>query len=270
MVEIILLAIIFIIGIYFGSFYTLATYRIPKGEDITHKHSYCPNCNHKLGALDLVPIFSYLFLGGKCRYCKKSIGMRYFLFETLTGSVFVLYALSLKINVYTITFNTIIYFFLIALYFTSLFLIAGIEKEKDLINKQTLIYGSIVSIIYIVYSYTLSIGNVHEYVIYLSTMIILLIVDTLILKKKLKYNYYIQILILILHILIFSGKYLAIYTIILAIIAIGIKNILMYFKSDKSKVLQKKKKIPIGFFLCVSNIVVIIISNFMINYMING
>ena len=62
MLETILLVIIFITGIYFGSFYTLATYRIPKGENITHKHSYCPNCNHKLGAFDLIPVFSYLFL----------------------------------------------------------------------------------------------------------------------------------------------------------------------------------------------------------------
>ena len=39
--------IIFIIGTLFGSFYTLAVYRIPKRQDITHTHSYCPNCNHK-------------------------------------------------------------------------------------------------------------------------------------------------------------------------------------------------------------------------------
>ena len=76
MLETILLIIIFILGIYFGSFFTLATYRLPKGEDITHTHSYCPNCNHKLGILDLIPVFSYLFLRGKCRYCKNKIGIR--------------------------------------------------------------------------------------------------------------------------------------------------------------------------------------------------
>jgi len=270
MIETILLIIIFITGIYFGSFYTLATYRIPKKENITYKHSYCPNCNHELGAFDLVPIFSYLFLGGKCRYCKNPIGIRYFLFEALTGTVFVLFAVSLNINVYTINIYTIIYFLLVALYFTGLFIIAGIEKEKNIINKSTLIYGSLISILYIIYSYTLNIGNVHEYVIYLCLMLILFIIDTIILKKKLKYNYYIQLSILILHILIFAGKYLTIYTVTLAIISMGINNILLRCKARKSKVTQNKKKTPIAFYICVSNIVVIIVSNFMVNYMING
>ena len=65
--------IIFIMGTVFGSFYTLAVHRIPKRQDITHTHSYCPNCNHKLGFLDLIPVFSYIFLGAKCRYCKQKI-----------------------------------------------------------------------------------------------------------------------------------------------------------------------------------------------------
>jgi len=65
--------ILFAMGITFGSFYTLALYRIPKRQDITHTHSYCPNCNHKLGFLDLIPVFSYIFLGAKCRYCKQKI-----------------------------------------------------------------------------------------------------------------------------------------------------------------------------------------------------
>lgn len=270
MLETILLVIIFITGIYFGSFYTLATYRIPKGENITHKHSYCPNCNHKLGAFDLIPIFSYLFLGGKCRYCKNKIGMRYFLFEAFTGLVFVLFTLSLNLNAYALDINIIIYVLLAFLYFTSLFIIAGIEKEKNLINRGTLIYGSVVSIMYIIYSYTLNIGNVYEYVIYLSFMVILLLIDTKNLKKNLKNNYYIQLLILIIYMLIFSGTYLTIYTVMLAIISMGIRNILLFFNRNKSKVIQKTKTIPYAFFLCVSNIIVIIVSNFISNYMING
>ena len=45
--EIFFYLIIFMIGITFGSFYTLAVYRIPNGQDITHTHSYCPKCKHK-------------------------------------------------------------------------------------------------------------------------------------------------------------------------------------------------------------------------------
>ena len=69
--EYFLYFIIFCIGAVFGSFFTLAVYRIPLGQDITHTHSYCPTCKHKLKFLDLIPILSYTFLGGKCRYCKN-------------------------------------------------------------------------------------------------------------------------------------------------------------------------------------------------------
>ena len=80
--------LIFIMGTVFGSFYTLAIYRIPKRQDITHTHSYCPNCNHKLGFLDLIPVFSYIFLRAKCRYCGQKIRPRYFILEVLSGIVF--------------------------------------------------------------------------------------------------------------------------------------------------------------------------------------
>ena len=91
-------------GITFGSFYTLAVYRIPKGQDITHTHSYCPNCNHRLEFLDMIPIFSYIFLGGKCRYCKQKIKPRYLLFEVFSGLTFLLFALTLKLNVFNLFF----------------------------------------------------------------------------------------------------------------------------------------------------------------------
>ena len=92
-IEIIILVTIAIAGTVFGSFFTLAVHRIPKKEDITHERSYCPKCNHKLQFLDLIPVFSYLFLGGKCRYCKEKIRPRYLLLEIFSGLVFLLLAL---------------------------------------------------------------------------------------------------------------------------------------------------------------------------------
>lgn len=269
MLEAILLIIIFIMGTYFGSFFTLATYRLPIGQNITHKHSYCPSCNHKLRILDLIPVFSYLFLQGKCRYCKKSIGTRYFLFEILTGVFFVLFFTSLKINIYTINISKLVYILLSILYFVGLFIIAGIEKQKNSMQKSVLVYELIVSILYMIYSYTLTKNNVYEYVIYLSIMLTLTLIDLIFFKKTLKYNYTIQILMLILCITIFSGVNIAICTLILAIISIGFKNILQkVIKRQKSKLTQKQIKTPYAFFLCVSNIIVIIIINFLTNYII--
>lgn len=269
MIEIFGIIILFILGIYFGSFFTLATYRLPKKENITHKHSYCPSCRHKLTFFDLIPFFSYLFLGGKCRHCKHPIGIRYFLFEILTGIVFVLFGLSLKINIYFITADNIIYLILGILYLSSLFIIAGIDKEKNTIQKSVLFYGIFVSICYMIYSYTLKQANVYAYVIYLFMMIILILMDTIFLKKNLKYNYAIQMLILILYMLIFSGTYITIATAIFTILVIGIRNILMYIKDKKSRqIIAKSSKKPIAFFMCTANIIIIIFTNFLVNYLI--
>ena len=71
--EIFIYLIIFIMGTFFGSFFTLAVYRIPLKQDILYTHSYCPTCKHKLTTLDLFPVFSYIVLKGKCRYCGEKI-----------------------------------------------------------------------------------------------------------------------------------------------------------------------------------------------------
>ena len=133
--------IIFIIGTLFGSFYTLAVYRIPKRQDITHTHSYCPNCNHKLGFLDLIPILSYIFLGGKCRYCKQKIRPRYLILELLSGILFVIIAILLNIDIYNFNLITIAQYCFIVLYLTFIILICGIDKENKNVDKLVSIYG---------------------------------------------------------------------------------------------------------------------------------
>lgn len=85
---------IFMIGTIFGSFYYVVAYRIPKGESIVYPASHCPNCNHRLGSLELIPIFSFLLQGGKCKNCKQKISIFYPLFEIACGLLFGLSFLS--------------------------------------------------------------------------------------------------------------------------------------------------------------------------------
>ena len=101
--NLILYILIFMIGTVFGSFFTLAIYRLPLGKDIIHERSFCPNCNHKLRFLDMIPILSYIFLGGKCRYCKNKIKPRYLILEVLSGITFLLFAISLDLNIYDLS-----------------------------------------------------------------------------------------------------------------------------------------------------------------------
>ena len=75
-------------GTVFGSFFTLAVYRIPLGINILYKHSFCPNCNTKLKFIDLIPILSYISLKGRCRYCGEKVRPRYLCLEILSGLVF--------------------------------------------------------------------------------------------------------------------------------------------------------------------------------------
>lgn len=81
---------IFIFGICIGSFLNVVIYRTPKGISIAKGRSYCPKCNNQLKNYDLVPIFSYLVLKGKCRFCSNKISIRYPIVELFTGIIFII------------------------------------------------------------------------------------------------------------------------------------------------------------------------------------
>lgn len=94
--------IIFIMGICIGSFLNVCVYRIPKGESIVNPPSHCTNCNNKIKWYDLIPIFSWIFLRGRCRHCKEKISPRYILVELFTGVIFVLIFLKFRFSIETI------------------------------------------------------------------------------------------------------------------------------------------------------------------------
>ena len=79
-----------IFGAAMGSFLNCAAWRIVQGESFLTGRSRCPACGHTLGAADLVPIFSWLFLRGRCRYCRAPVSPRYFLAECLCALLTVL------------------------------------------------------------------------------------------------------------------------------------------------------------------------------------
>ena len=78
-----------VIGAIFGSFLNVVIHRVPREESIVFPNSKCPNCSAVIAFYDNIPIFSYLFLGGKCRGCKKRISPRYPAVELLTALLFV-------------------------------------------------------------------------------------------------------------------------------------------------------------------------------------
>lgn len=79
-----------VFGAVLGSFLNCAAWRIAHGESFVKGRSHCTSCGHVLGFLDLIPVFSWIFLGGKCRYCKTKISPRYMLTELFFALVSVL------------------------------------------------------------------------------------------------------------------------------------------------------------------------------------
>ena len=82
------ISIAFIYGLLFGSFATMASHRIPLGEELVFTPSHCPKCDHKLSIIDLFPVFSWVFNIGKCHYCDNEVHWRYPAIELATGCLF--------------------------------------------------------------------------------------------------------------------------------------------------------------------------------------
>lgn len=72
-----------VFGAVFGSFLNVVVWRLPLGMSLNHPGSHCPKCKHPLGMRDNIPIFGWILLGGKCRYCKDPISFRYPTVETV-------------------------------------------------------------------------------------------------------------------------------------------------------------------------------------------
>lgn len=81
---------IFVFGIIIGSFLNVCIYRIPMDKSVVTHPSCCTVCGARLTALDMIPVFSYLFLRGKCRHCGAKISAIYPVVEALTGVLYVL------------------------------------------------------------------------------------------------------------------------------------------------------------------------------------
>ena len=111
-------------GLLFGSFLNVVIIRIPKGESIVFGASHCIHCNTPLKPWHNIPLFSWIFLGGKCAFCKAKIDWQYPLVELLTMSIFI--AVALK---YGLSFNALF----IALSFSMLLALSFIDLKYKMV-----------------------------------------------------------------------------------------------------------------------------------------
>lgn len=128
-----------ILGLVIGSFLNVCICRIPKEESIAFPPSHCTNCNHKLSGTDLIPIISYIFLRGKCRYCNERISIRYPSIEFLNALLYLVvyykYGLTLIALKYCILASILI-------------VIGMIDYDTQFVFTSTTIFAAIVAVIF--------------------------------------------------------------------------------------------------------------------------
>jgi leader peptidase (prepilin peptidase)/N-methyltransferase len=145
-----------ILGLDIGSFLNVCIYRIPMEKSIAFPPSHCTNCKHNLNPLDLVPVFSYIFLRGKCRYCDEKISIRYPLIEILNGLLYLIVYLKFGLDVITIK-----YCILVSL----LIVISAIDFDTQFVFTSTTIFGGIVGVLFILLQYVLYKNNVLDLIL---------------------------------------------------------------------------------------------------------
>ena len=136
--------IIFLFGLAIGSFTNVLIYRLPKEESIVFPGSHCPNCNHELKWYDNIPLFSYLILKGKCRYCKEKISIRYPLIELMNGIIYLSFFI-----IYGLTFE----FIYLSLLTSFLLSIAIIDFKHQIIPDSLVLVVLALNILYRIASY---------------------------------------------------------------------------------------------------------------------
>jgi len=98
MIETVIYISAFLFGIVIGSFLNVCIFRIPKGEDLAKRRSHCMSCGYQLRWFDLIPLFSWIILRGRCRKCHEKISIQYPIVEALNGILYVVVFLILGIN----------------------------------------------------------------------------------------------------------------------------------------------------------------------------
>ena len=131
-----------ILGLVVGSFLNVCIDRLPQNKSIAYPPSHCEACQHKLAAKDLIPVFSYLRLRGRCRYCQASIPRKLMWVELATTVMFALlywhYGLSAQLGV-------------MAFYACLFIIIFVIDLEHGLILNRVVYPGMIVALLLSLY-----------------------------------------------------------------------------------------------------------------------
>ena len=133
--------LVVIFGLVIGSFLNVCICRIANEESIAFPPSHCTNCGYELKAKDLIPVLSYIFLGGKCRSCKEKISIQYPIVEILNALLYI--AIYLK-------FGFTLNLFKFCLFASLLIVIGFIDFKTKYVYNSTVVFGVVSGILFAV------------------------------------------------------------------------------------------------------------------------
>ena len=236
-----------ILGLLIGSFLNVCIYRIPREESISYPPSHCTSCGRKLRWYDLVPVFSFLLLKGRCRSCGERISWRYPIIEFVNCLVYVAVYVE-----YGITPEFVKFAFLGSL----LIVIGMIDLDTTDVYLKTTLTGFVFGIVWIVYSYFTT-GEFLAYIAggALSGGLIILII---LLTHGMGWGDFEICLI----VGIFLGFRLSILMLFLSFLLGGTMGIILLISKKKSR----KDYIPFGPYIAAAGIITMLIGTDIINW----
>lgn len=149
------LVFIFVLGLFIGSFLNVLADRLPREESVIKGRSHCEECKKKLAWFDLIPLLSFVYLKGRCRYCRARLSLYYPIVELTTGAMFVLVLLflpheSIKHQALSIKYiwELIYYLFIVS----SLVVVFFADLKYEIIPDKIVFPTAIVSVIYLIFN----------------------------------------------------------------------------------------------------------------------
>ena len=239
--NIIFYAILFIIGSVVGCLWAVKSREIPKNLDLRKTH----NTNNP--KQELISELIYILIGGVSTVVLANIW---------------------DINLYEFDISNFIIYVFAMLYISTLVLIAGIDRVYLKIDKKMIAFGIITSILYMLYLCIVDLASMYLSVIYFAIYMILLVIDSFLLRKFAKDSYIVNLLMLITMILVFTDLKTLTYTLVMSVIAVGLYVLLLNCQKKKNGNKKiKLNEIPVGFFVAASNIVVLFMVKIFENYL---
>ena len=166
MTQWMIMVYLFVVGLFFGSFFNCMADRLSNNESIFYPGSHCDNCKHRLTWYELIPVFSYLFQGGRCSKCKVKLSIWYPLTELLTG---VLFAFSFYL--YGFSYQTIL-----SIIVSSVFMVTIISDAKYMIILDEILIAGVIcsSIVYLLDTNLIGVANRFIYGLVLFSIMLLI------------------------------------------------------------------------------------------------